>query len=77
MWTIKLTYFKPSGKYYSEGEYKTDNAHVFQVIDEVKRMHTAGNLPGLGQGCGQGFFVHVNADEHPLGYPALLHPVTA
>lgn len=29
---VKLTYFKRSGKYYSEGEYETKMVHMFEIF---------------------------------------------
>ena len=31
---VKLTYFKRSGKYYSEGEYETENN--FKFLDDIE-----------------------------------------
>lgn len=42
--TIQLTYFKESGKYYSEGSYVTEKELVYDIIDEIKKMP---NLPGV------------------------------
>lgn len=72
---VKLTYFKPSGKYYSQGEYQSDEDHAFNVFDEVKTMQREGKLPGLVEGGGKHFFIHLDPVEHPLGYPALIHPL--
>jgi hypothetical protein len=44
---IKLTYFKSSGKYYSEGEYRTVKTYFHEIIHEVRTMLATGNNPGL------------------------------
>ena len=53
MQKVKLTYFKESGKYYSEGEFETEHPeyHDWLIIADIKRMVKAGKLPGLIQGC--------------------------
>ncbi len=72
--TIKLTYFKESGKYYAEGELEvTADVKMYELFNRVRHMRDRGNLPGLGEGCGKEFTVHIDADDHPLGYPALIH----
>jgi len=50
---VKLTYFKDSGKYYSEGEYLTSVAeyHDWMLYNEVKEMRALGKLPGLIEGA--------------------------
>lgn len=53
MQTVKLTYFKKSGKYYSEGEYESEvpEYHDWQIYEEVRKFQTDGKLPGLVDGC--------------------------
>lgn len=50
---VKLTYFKESGKYYTEGEYETKLDHFHDVINEVRGMQSRGELPGLSKGHSQ------------------------
>jgi hypothetical protein len=71
-WTIKLTYFKPSGKYYTHGEYRTNKANMFEIADEVEHMNTHGALPGLTSGCEGYFHIHIDAGDHPNAYPVLV-----
>lgn len=47
MATVKIMYFKPSGKYYSSGEYETVHDALYRVLSEVEEMFKAGNNPGL------------------------------
>lgn len=42
--TVKLQYFKESGKYYSSGEYTTDKKHIYDVASEVRDLK---DHPGL------------------------------
>jgi len=46
---ITLTYFKSTGKWYSEGSYETDKDE-FEVFNEIKEMIKKGELPGLMKG---------------------------
>jgi hypothetical protein len=60
---VTLTYFKPSGKYYSEGEFTRDYMRVGnlgevvylpEVIEDVRAMQERGELPGLTSGRWEG-----------------------
>jgi hypothetical protein len=73
---IKLSYFKASGKYYTDGEYETEHEHMWEVFDEIKQMQAEGRLPGLVPGC-RAFTIFVDASAHPVGFPALIHPMAA
>lgn len=67
-----MTYFKPSGKYSCEGEFEVSRTcPVFEINSMVREMNAKRTLPGLASGNWQGF-VHVDASEHPYGYPHLL-----
>lgn len=68
---VKLTYFKPSGKYYSEGHYMTDKKRLFEIWDEVVDMQQTKNLPGLMHGHSE-FHVSVDVPEHPHRHPHLV-----
>lgn len=70
--TVELTYFKPSGKYYSEGIYETQKEYMFQIFNEVRLMQKACRLPGLIDG--RGFIVLVDSPNHPDAYPGLVIP---
>lgn len=61
---VKLIYFKESGKYYSEGEYQTEQTQFYQLVDEVRQMKRNGKLPGLVDGARE-FSVLIEA-EPPL-----------
>jgi hypothetical protein len=68
--TIKLTYFKPSGKYYSGGEYETECKQMWDIADEIRAMS---QHPGL---AGQWTWgpIYVDSGEHPSAVPMLLMP---
>jgi len=60
--TVKLTYFKDSGKYYSEGTYESLK-EPFEIVKEVKKMLENKVRPGLT--CGKcNFYVLI---ETPAG----------
>ena len=46
---VKIWYFKPSGKYYTEGNYVTEKENAYEIFDEVKAMFKNGVAPGLTQ----------------------------
>ena len=56
---IKLTYFKESGKYYSEGFYESKKSLPFKVYEEVKAMES---LPGLVKTWGGVILVSAEGD---------------
>lgn len=64
--TIKLTYFKDSGKYYAEGVYESKQMRIDQVFDEVRLRQVHPGLNGPWSGY---IFVDVQSDD---GYPALI-----
>lgn len=47
---VKLTYFKRSGKLLARGEYESEFATLYDVIDELTSMFRAGVNPGLADG---------------------------
>lgn len=68
---VKLTYFKRSGKYYSEGEFETENQWLHEITDEVRKMRADGKLPGL-SGPGLDFIIQVDMGDAPNAVPALI-----
>lgn len=69
MYEIKLQYFKPNGKFYSDGSYKSDKVHMFEIEDEIRQLRANGKLPGI---TGNVWIIYVNAKAHPQGYPLLI-----
>ena len=70
---VKLTYFKRSGKYYTEGEYRTLLEGLDDIWDEIKAMP---QLPGLTHGFATAEFdVFVDVPEHPHAHPKILKAV--
>lgn len=71
MMTVKLNYFKPSGKWYSEAGYRTQHKPLFEIWREVREMREAGALPGLVEGAKE-FIVSVDVPRHPHRHPHLV-----
>lgn len=71
--TVKLTYFKPCGKYYSEGEFTVDAAQpLFKIWDFIDELIKQKKLPGLVRGHSS-FIVLVNVPGHMHEHPILLN----
>lgn len=51
---VTLTYFKPSGKYYCDGEYESILEFDFEIYEEVRVLKYHRNLPGLQSGNWEG-----------------------
>lgn len=68
---VKLTYFKESGKYYSDGEYDTKIKNLFDIWDEVRQMLDSGIRPGLCDGANE-FIVSVDVPDHEHNHPKLI-----
>lgn len=81
---VKLTYFKPNGKYYSEGEYETkveptDLVHpkgtrgpaLFLIWEEVAQLKERQLLPDLRAGHSD-FTVLIDVPDHPHRHLHLL-----
>lgn len=73
---VVLTYFKPSGKYYSEGTYVTKQSTEADVNQEVRTLLQEGTLPDLAPGCGKDFTILVDYGRGLLSVPALIHKLT-
>ena len=78
-----VQYFKPSGKFYSEGHFDLSvtvieggTVYMHDVFEHLKTLqaalHTGGSLPGLVVGAGKGFTLYVT---HLEGYPGLIPPL--
>ena len=67
MYKVKLTYFKQSGKYYSEGEYETNKRYMYEILDEVKDLLRDKQLPGLMVGHSD-FITLIEVPDHPNNY---------
>lgn len=71
MITVNLDYFKPSGKWYSSGDYGTEKTAMHEIFDEVQEMRDSGNLPGLVKGHSK-FIVSVHVQDDSISFPGLI-----
>lgn len=68
---VKLIYFKPSGKYYSEATYVSDKEQLYEIWDEVKQRMVVKKLWGLMIGHSE-FHILVDIPKHPHRHPHLI-----
>lgn len=68
---VELTYFKESGKYYSDGEYVSEQEQLWKIWEEVAEMFRRGERPGLVDGK-QEFNTLVNVPDHPHAHPHIV-----
>lgn len=72
MATIKLLYFKPSGKWGYEGEINCpDDFSMYNLNEYVRQLKEEERLPGLSSGSWEGP-IYIDSSEHPLGFPQLI-----
>lgn len=71
MHKVQLTYFRTTGKYYTEGEFETSAQHLWHIWAEVDRMRLEKTLPGLIKGHSP-FIVLVEVPNHEHDHPILL-----
>jgi hypothetical protein len=61
---VSLTYFKHSGKYYTEGAFTVaTGTGYYDILEKVRKMLLDGKLPGLRDGS-RFPFVLVQAEDH-------------
>ena len=68
---VKLSYFKPSGKWYSDGEFDAEPKALYEIWHEVERLRDRGRLPGLMPGHSP-YIVFVDVPEHEHNHPHLV-----
>lgn len=73
--TVRLTYFKLSGKYYSEGTYQTECPYMFRVFEEVEEMLHSGHWPGLAPNSLHYFITLVECPTLEDAYPGIIMPI--
>lgn len=71
-YTIRIEYFKPSGKFYAEGFFRTAQERWLDVRKELE-FRLANHSPGL-SGFNEQFMVYMNSDDHPMAFPIIRHP---
>lgn len=72
-WVVKLTYFRETGKFYTEGEYTSKKLNLWEIWDELRDMLRAGKRPGLVDGKCE-FYVLVEVPDHPFAHPRMIMP---
>jgi hypothetical protein len=65
---VKLTYFKESGKYYSEGTCYVEHRPLNEIWEDIKNMEI---LPGLAGNWPNGFIL-INVPDHEHSHPHLI-----
>lgn len=69
---VKLTYFKASGKYYTEGKcYAKRGLPLFRIWELLDDMLKLGKRPGLVDGCNE-FTVLIDVPDHQNNHPHLI-----
>jgi hypothetical protein len=71
--TLEVQYFKPSGKFYTEGRLTmligvgtTGVPNMWEATDRLRELQAKGDLPGI---KGKDWIIYVN---HPMGYPCII-----
>ena len=68
---VKLTYFKDTGKYYTEGSYSSTLDNLGDIWHEVQNLRSNGALPGLTPGYPL-FYILIDVPDHRNNHPKLL-----
>lgn len=68
---VHLTYFRKSGKYYSEGKYTSYKQHLFEIWEEVGNLRRDGKLPHITEGSRE-WNILVEVPRHPHAHPTIL-----
>jgi hypothetical protein len=71
---VKLTYFKPSGKYYGEGDYQTEKKSFWEIVEEVYTKLLSGDNPGLIDSAvmRNDFTTTIGVEDEVLGIPHVI-----
>ena len=68
---VNLTYFKDTGKYYSEGSYLTKVTDLNKIWNDVIQMARMKRLPDLVKDHSD-FIILINVPDHPNDHPKLI-----
>lgn len=69
---VELTYFKQTGKYYSDSEYESNKQDLWEIWDEVRELAKYKRLPGI---FGSEFYILVKVPTHEHNHPRLIIPM--
>jgi len=73
--TVKLTYFRASGKYYSDNEFEVnEDLNLHEIWDKVEEMIRDKDMPGMSDGYYPAFTL-VDVPGHPHEHPTLIKGV--
>ncbi len=74
--TVKLQYFKPSGKWYESGEFEVpDTMELYQIWEFVRLKALNGNLPGLANSVTPyEYMITVDVPGHKNEHPHIMMP---
>lgn len=71
--TVKLVYFKRSGKFYDQSEFRVYASwSLYEIWNLVRKLREEGRLPGLVDGAGREFMILVNVPGHRHEHPHLI-----
>ena len=71
---VKFTYYKASGKYYSEGFLEVLSTDKwYDIMTKARNRDFKDGMPGLVTKA-EDFFFTIESDDHPEAFPALYHP---
>lgn len=65
---VKFSYFKKTGKYYSEGEIDLEPCMFHEALKKIQEMLNEGKRPGLVDGMDFDVLAMVYTDHGPLPY---------
>ena len=68
---VKLTYFRASGKYATEGEYETAYSALYVIWEEVADKNRSGTLPGVVAGTHMPLIL-IDVPEHEYNHPHMI-----
>lgn len=73
MLTVELSYFKLSGKWYTDAEYQTGDKPLREIWEEIINKLRANDPPGLFNWHND-FMVLVNVPQHEHAHPIIIMP---
>lgn len=71
MYRVNLSYFKDTGKWYSDGTYNSEKVELYAIFDEVRNLKRMKKLPGLMEGHSD-FIILIDVPEHPNNGPRII-----
>lgn len=71
---VILTYFYPTGIFYTAAAYETNETELSAIYEEVKRLRSAAQLPGLHLADERYLIVLIEVKDAARDVPRLLLP---